>query len=170
MTVWWLASGINSNGPSYSDMKNGNFIGQGFPKIRDLSVFHNDYSRNGKFNSERYLKKIINFEARYFYINDPTAKNGAGRILCNLLKMEKDDLVVICDGTTVKGIAKIPDNPTYQYDDSQNYAHRLTDIVDWKDWDETKSGFTLTPPAQGVNGIQKVKKMANNIKSAWNVL
>lgn len=168
MNVWWLASNINSGGPSYADMKAGKFLGQGWSKIRDLSVFYNDVKTTKKFSNENALKDIIEKEVDYFYAGN--AKNEAGRILCNLLKLQTDDLVIVCDGKTVKGIAKIPENSAYAYVPTQNYGHRLINITDWKDWNNAKAGFTPTVPGQGVNGIQKVRNNKQSIITAWSKL
>ena len=169
MTVWWLASGVNINGPSYYEMKKGKFIGQGFQKINDIKKLQ-DFLTNRQISDYDFLRKAIDAEFEYKYKDDESAKKNAARILCNLLKIQQDDLVVICDGTTVKGMAKIPANPTYEYKQNELYAHRLTNITNWKDWDETKAGIPPNPPNQGIVGIEKLSKDSEKIVKAWQQL
>lgn len=61
----------------------------------------------------------------------------------------------------MRGICELRENgwESYQYlfPEVYNYAQAIGFPVEWIDWDTDVFGFTPTPPAEGVQGVRRLR-------------
>ena len=162
MNIWWLATSKNEGHCSYNELKYRKILAQGWSALGDLSALL-------PVKDEGNFKKIINALVEYVYDSweDP---RDPGRILLNLLKFSKNDLVLCTEGETVKGIAKISKKPEYYYDSGAGlyeYAQTINPVTEWKDWDEEIAGTPPSTKAMGPVGINFYGGDKQVIVDAW---
>lgn len=165
MNIWWLATAQNDGYCSYNELKYRKILAQGWPQLGDLSVLL-PLTKN-----EEQFQETINNLVESVYNGFKDSRNP-GRIILNLLKIQKNDLVLCTEGRTVKGIAKITSEPNYRYDDGggqHEYAQTIFSVTDWVDWDES----VVAPPStstRGPVGIQQFQGDKQVIVDAYEKL
>jgi hypothetical protein len=154
MTIWLLA--IDLDCCTYKELKYRKVIAQGWADIGDLSPLLTKEDQktpllHGK-NKDKF-RKIISAYVTYVYGQDD--KRDPGRIMLNLLSMNKGDYVICCEGETVKGIAKLSNDIKYDYQNPSlyEYAQAIYPVTDWKDIKSNDHGIKLS--AMGPVGILK---------------
>lgn len=165
MNVWWLATSAKDKNSSYSELKSRRVIAQGWPEIGDLTDLirlHTD-----KASLERKLHELI--EEIYPNKNKQSDKHREKSIV-NLLRIKPEDIIVICEGISIKGLAKVTEPLTYSFDENYGYAQQAGPIKKWKDWDSNKVGKAPKTPGQGPKGIQHCRKDSQQFINAWNIL
>ena len=145
-------------------LKYRNLLAQGWESLGDLSAVL-------PISDEKKFNELINDMVRYIYNWDD--KRNPGRILSNLVSFKEGDLVVCTEGRSVKGIAKVGENPKYRYDNGgglYEYAQTISPVSQWKDWDNTVVGVPPDTGTMGPVGITHIKKDAALVSGAWNKL
>lgn len=165
MSVWWLAASAGNAHSSYDELKSRKVLAQGWAKIGDIKAL--TPLKNGK---EYLFKKIIKKMVLYCYGKNPDSYSNSERRICNLLKIQKGDIVVVCEGTTVKGLAKITNDVSYSFDGNYDYAHQIGPVDAWKDWDSSIVGNAPRTKAFGPEGVQRCMKNEYDFITAWNNL
>ena len=168
MSVWWLAASANNGDCSYIGLKGRKVLAQGWPYIGDLSAIFNAK------RDEKKLKKLLHALIDYCYPDkaDKVDPNPEKRFM-NLLNIQVGDIVVICEGLSIKGLAKITTPLSYSYynnNGAYEYAHQFGSVTEWKDWDVSKVGPAPRPHAQGPKGVEQCHKDATTFINAWNKL
>jgi hypothetical protein len=171
MTVktWWLATSKNEGHCSYEELKYRKILAQGWPKLGDLDTLYKTYI---KYKIENKLIDNINNLRSYVYNNSPENRN-AGNIITNLFKFKEGDLVVCTEGETVRGIARLGENPKYRFDDGNGlyeYAQTISPIAEWVDWNINIAGKPPSPSSMGPVGIEGLVKDRQLVIDAWEKL
>ena len=159
MTIWLLA--IDKEYCSYKELKFRKILAQGWSAIGDLSPLL-------PVKDEEKFKEIINNYVNYVYDGWSDSRDpGRGRIILNLTKFKKDDYVICCEGESVKGIAHITEELTYNYDNPKLYEYNqvMFPVAEWKDIVDDKHGIKLK--SMGPVGIQKYGGDASAITSLF---
>lgn len=144
MAIWLLA--IDREHSSYEELKYRRVLGQGWAAIGDLSPLL-------PVKSEYKFKEVIKHYVSYVYDSNGDKRDPA-RVLYNLTKFKKGDLVICCEGQTVRGVARLTEHVEYHYDNPKlyEYAQVVYPVTDWVDVDENHG---IRIKAMGPVGIQK---------------
>jgi hypothetical protein len=145
MTIWLLA--VDREYCSYNELKFRKVLAQGWSKIGDLSPLL-------PVKSENKFKEIINNYVSYVYDGWDDSRDP-GRIILNLNRINKDDYVIFCEGESVRGIAKITEPLSYNYDNPNLYEYNqaMFPVTEWLDITNNTHGIKLK--SMGPVGIQK---------------
>lgn len=161
MTTWWLA--IHRENTSYEELKHRKVVAQGWPHLGNLITL---CALVGAGEEDPFLQTVGALE-RIAYRNSPQVS----RIMWDLLSMRAGDLVVGIEGKTVKGICELEKNgwESYQHRSPEvyNYAQTIGFPVEWIDWNADVFGFTPTPPAEGVQGVRRLRNESQEVIRAW---
>jgi hypothetical protein len=167
-TIWKI--GIGTTWSTYQELKERHVVAQGWSGTGDLR------------NLFRQPEDTVANDPRIANLNglgQRTLKN----LLCHIIA---EDLVIACEGKSVKGICEIGPDIAYGYDidgkisrvDPKHfwpnglcfeYANVLFP-VDWVDWDDFNEVPGRQPPGtggRGVLGIQRCKQDPVGILQAW---
>lgn len=176
-TVWEI--GIAKGYSSYAELKQRRVVAQGWPNTGDLSDLFGK-QENIIRNSARVIK-VAGSDRAYVFVN-------------LLLNIKQGDLVIACEGTSVKGICEIGSNINYGYDFNGNisdvspedfdhtpyektkdlqghfdYANCLY-FVDWVNWSDFEKTTECKPPnisPQAPKGIVRCHQDPQKILDAW---
>ena len=135
MAVWWLATSENDKNCSYAELKQRKILAQGWD-IGDLTNLIAQYPDKNVLQNA--LQPLIN---NNYPKNNQKNGDYRAKSIVNLLRMEAGDIVAVCEGIEVKGLAKITEPLTYSYDSNYEYANQVCVVSDWKDWDSSKVGI-----------------------------
>lgn len=157
MTIWLLA--IDREHCSYEELKFRKVLAQGWSRIGDLSPLL-PVKNDDKF------KEIINSYVSYVYDGWDDSRNP-GRIVLNLTKIKAGDYVICCEGESVRGIAKITEDLSYNFDNPRLYEYNqvVFPVTQWLDINETSHGIKIK--SMGPVGIQKYGGDKNTIISLF---
>lgn len=165
MIVWWLAIDENGGNASYENLRQRQVIAQGWSQLGDLTEFI--HARNGQDRDQVIGDLLERFKANYDVINgyDP------GRFARFLFDLKAGDIVVGIAGTVIKGICKVTDQVTYQYqpptdDQETEYAHTFGPVV-WHDWERVSGDWAPNPPARSVPIIAELNNHANEVATRF---
>ena len=165
MTVWWLAASARENDCSYSELKHRNVLAQGWPDTDDLTTLIESHTDKSS------LEKALHKEIEKYYPNKNKASDvHREKSLVNLLRIKPEDIIVICEGIEIKGLAKVKEPLVYSYDGNYEYAHQVSSVIEWKDWDSGKAGIPPKTPGQGPKGIEHCNADAKQFIKAWSML
>lgn len=165
MNVWWLATSAKDGDSCYFELKQRKVLAQGWPEIGDLTDFIRLHTNQSSL--ERKLHNLI--EEIYPNKNKQSDKHREKSIV-NLLRIKPEDIIVICEGINVKGLAKVTEPLIYSFNNNYEYAQQVGPVKEWKDWDSIKVGKAPKTPGQGPKGVEHCRKDAQHFINAWNIL
>ncbi|SGY97425.1 hypothetical protein [Moritella viscosa] len=157
MTIWLLA--IDKEHCSYEELKFRKVLAQGWSKIGDLSALL-------PVKNQDKFKEIINNYISYVYDGWYDSRDP-GRIMLNLNKFKLGDYVICCEGESVKGVAKITEDLSYNYDNPKLYEYNqvVFPVTEWRDITVSSHGIKLK--SMGPVGIQKYGGDASTVTSLF---
>ena len=161
MSVWWLAIDLRCS--SYQELKHRKVVAQGWAALGDLTGL---CPLVGAGNEPEFKQAVACLET--------IAHGGAthaARVMWDLLRIQRGDLVVGIEGITVKGICQLQNNGWESYrlffPDVYEYANTIGFPVDWVDWNLAALGPPPTSPAQGVQGVAGLRNQAQQLERLW---
>ncbi len=121
---WRIGTKLGNDGPAiWEDMKAGRFIAVGWSGIGDLS----------EVEQSKKNKDVLAEEMKDIWPDNPsTASNQAGQLLAFCHQIAENDIVLACDGKTVRGIARVMGG--YEFHEGSEFPHRHS--VEWLSLDE----------------------------------
>jgi hypothetical protein len=167
MAVWWCAIDILET--SYNECKHRKVVAQGWPLLGDLRCLIPLVP-----DHEKEFKQVVQLmgDARYAFLplwrDKDRDHSRAPSVFWNLFSMQRGDLVVGIEGTTVRGICQLDADADVQYKHQPQWEYGQTRFpVDWLDWDATTLGPPPQTPRQSVHGIRRLNQEEGTVAAAW---
>lgn len=140
---------------SYVELKEHHVVSQGWNEYGDLSFMY----RNSK---ELW---------QYIDIVSDWAQPGRNALKQLMLEIKSHDIILAFEGNTVKGIAEVPEEFTYYYDDNIEHYKNCIYPLEWIDWDDFCNDKSIRGQGgQGVHGIENCynpQELVNYIRNNW---
>lgn len=136
--IWVIA--ISGEYSSFSEFKKYHVAGQGWSLLGDLSFMFRDDQ-----NYDKYITKALEYgEGSTIPQNK---KNALNNLLC---KIQAGDILVAVQGPVPQGIAEVPPEHVYFYENRMKEYKQCLFPIHWIDWNKFSMDKFSVPNVQGV--------------------
>lgn len=143
------AIGIASEETEYRVLKEQHTVSQGWPDTKDLSFLF------------QTVEKVSDYLDYFGYVQDKKLRNFAN----NFFEIQTGDIILACEGQTIKGICEIPEDFVYFYNpDNPHYPNSLFPVL-WVDWDDFCNDETISKAGGQFGPIGIINSGKANIRN-----
>lgn len=143
------AIGIASEETEYRVLKDQNTVSQGWPDTKDLSFLF------------QTVEKVSDYLDYFGYVQDKKLRNFAN----NFFEIQTGDIILACEGQTIKGICEIPEDFVYFYNpDNPHYPNSLFPVL-WVDWGDFCNDETISKAGGQFGPIGIINSGKANIRN-----